>query len=901
LIPPKYNHLKKNYFPIIFFLFFSIACLAQKEASHWYFGSRAGLDFSTGTPIADTNGQLSTTEGCATISDIGGNLLFYTDGRTVWNRNHIRMPSGRGLFGDSSSSQSAIIVPKPDDETIYYIFTVDWSNGENGLNYYTVDMTLDGGLGDVVGTDNSPTATLLLASPVTEKITAVKVEDEEAFWVITSKEGRFNVYKVDQNGVQTTPVAGNADFINPEDFRGYLKTSPDGKLLVSANMSSGTFLYDFDSTTGKVSNQKKLNLSGAFGYGVEFSPLSKKLYVSTGNFGRNGPYEELLLQFRVDMDMPTELNINASRFELHKYVNSRAALQVGLDGKIYRTIDNSRFLGVINNPDGDATASDYKHESVSLGGKVSTQGLPPFIQSFFAALITTENLCLGSETKFSIESNEPISTILWDFGDGSTSTDLESTHIYAATGDYIINVEVTTASETKTITQTITIFDVPVVNTPIDLFQCDDDTDGLTTFNLNEAISLMVSDETDLNFRFYEDRTDAVEGNINNAIQNSSVFSNAQVSKVYTRVENIYGCESIVEVNLKVSTTTIDSDFSVIINACDNATDGDDTNGFTVFNFAEATQSVLSQLPGNQNLEVTYYATMTNGLEEVSPINPENYTNTTAFTQQLVVRIESKDNNSCLGLGYFVTLQVNELPNFELAEKAFVCVNRPSEPVTINVENPEDIYNYQWTDNNDNALIDGNTAFYNFTEPGIYKLTAFNTTTNCSRTKSITIGTSNIATFKDFQVEDAAENNTVTVNVTGEGDYEYALDDAFGAYQDSNVFENVISGIHTVYIRDKKGCGTIEEEVSVIGFPKFFTPNGDGFNDTWQIDGVSFQPASLIYIFDRFGKVITKIDPAGKGWNGSYRGKLLPESDYWFKVELEDGRTLKGNFSLIRR
>ena len=875
--------------------------MSQKEASHWYFGSRAGLDFSSGAPIADTDGALSTTEGCATISDVGGNLLFYTDGTIVWNKNHLRMPKGGGLLGNSSSSQSAIIVPNPDDDNIYYIFTVDWAGGENGLNYYTVDMTLDGGLGDVVGVGNSPDATLLLASPITEKITAVKISDEEAFWVVTSKDDRFYVYKVDQNGVQATPVAGNTNFTIPEDMRGYLKTSPDGKMLVSANMSSGTFLYDFDSATGQVSNERKLNLSDAFGYGVEFSPLSKKLYVSTGNFGRNGPYEELLLQFRVDMDSPTEQNINASRFEIHRYVNSRAALQVGLDGKIYRTIDQSSFLGVINNPDGDATAAGYEHEAISLGGKFSTQGLPPFIQSFFAALISTENLCLGNETKFSIESNEPILSIKWDFGDGTTSTDLEPTHIYSTANEYIVNVDVITATESKTITQTITIFDVPSVNSPISLFQCDDNTDGFTLFNLDEAIPLMVSDETDLNIKFYQNRSDALEGNINNTVQNTRAFSNSTTTQVYARIENIYGCEKIVEINLEVSSTTIDSDFSVVINECDSATDGDDTNGFSVFNFSEATQSVLSQLPANQNLEVTYYATMEDGLEEVNAINSENYTNTTAFNQKLVVRIESLDNNNCLGLGYFVTLQVNPLPDFELPEEAYVCLNSPLEPVTVSVENPQGIYNYQWTDNNDKALIDGNTAFYNFIDQGTYKLTAYNTVTNCSRTKIVSVSSSDIAEFIGFQVEDAAENNTVIVNVSGEGDYEYVLDDAFGSYQDTNVFENVTSGIHTVYIRDKKGCGTIEEEVSVIGFPKFFTPNGDGYNDNWQIDGVSFQPTSVIYVFDRFGKILAELDPSGQGWDGRYRGKLMPDSDYWFKVKLEDGRTLKGNFSLIRR
>ncbi|QCX37466.1 T9SS type B sorting domain-containing protein [Aureibaculum algae] len=891
--------MKRFYFFILFSLSLTLNTFSQKEASHWYFGDRAGLDFSTGVPTVDTNGVLSTTEGCATISDIGGNLLFYTDGTTVWNKNHNRMPSGSGLLGDSSSSQSAIIVPKPDDNNIYYIFTVDWSGGENGLNYYTVDMTLDSGLGDVIGTSNSPKPTKLLSLPVSEKITAIKVKDEEAFWVIATKEGRFYVYKVDENGVESTPVTGNLGFMNPDDMRGYLKTSPDGKFLVSANMSSGTFLYDFDSATGSVSNQRRLDLSNEFGYGVEFSPLSKKLYISTGNFGRNGPYLEKLFKFSLDLADLSISNINANKIEMHSYMNSRAALQVGVDGKIYRTIDNASFLGVINNPDSDGAT--YTHNAISLGGRLGTQGLPPFIQSFFAALISTENLCLGNETEFSIESNEPILSIEWDFGDGSTSTVLEPSHTYTTAADYIVNVEVTTATETKTITQTITIFDVPVVTTPIDLFQCDDDTDGVTVFNLNEAIQLMVTDPANLNIKFYQKNIDAIEGNSVKSIQNAQDFSNALATQVYARIENTYGCEKIVEINLKVSSTSINSDYSLIINECDDSTDGDDTNGFTSFNFADGSATILDQLPSNQNLAVTYYESMSDGLEEINAINPENYTNTTAFTQKIVVRIESEDNNKCLGLGYFITLQVNELPNFDLPEEAFTCINNPLEPVVVSVMNPQDVYNYQWTDSSDTDLVNGNTASYNFTEPGSYKLTAYNSVTNCSRTKTILISSSNIAAFQDFKVEDAAENNTVTVNVTGEGDYEYALDNQYGVYQDSNMFENVTSGIHTIYIRDKNGCGTLEEEVSVIGFPKFFTPNGDGFNDFWQIDGVSFQPTSLIYIFDRLGKVITKIEPTSEGWNGTYRGKLMPESDYWFKVKLEDGRTLKGNFSLIRR
>ena len=487
-------HMSKNYFVFFLLVLFFCSANGQKEASHWYFGENAGLDFTSGIPVADTSGSLNTLEGCATISNVLGELLFYTDGTSVWNKDHSVMPTGNGLYGDSSSSQSAIIVPKPDAINIYYIFTVDWGGGNKGLNYYVVDMTLDGGLGDVVGNNNSPTPNNLIVSPTSEKITAVKVTDEDAFWVISFKEGTFYVFKIDSNGIDKTPINGNSGFSIIEDPRGYLKSSPDGTKIVSANMTTGTFIYDFDSATGIVSYERQLDLNGEFGYGVEFSPLSKKLYLSTGNLtfnnetGEINPAVEKLFQFNIDIPNPTSTNFNETRVELHSYSNTRAALQIGIDGKIYRAIDRTNFLGVIDNPEGDGLAANYVHNAINLGNKISRQGLPPFIQSFFAAIIETQNICLGDSTNFIIESNEPILTIVWDFGDGSpTSTDLNPDHTYGSAGDYQITVIVTTADEIKTINQTITIFDLPSINTPITLYQCDDDIDGFSYFNLRES------------------------------------------------------------------------------------------------------------------------------------------------------------------------------------------------------------------------------------------------------------------------------------------------------------------------------------------------------------------------------------------------------------------------------
>ena len=894
--------LKYLKYYIIFFSFQFI--IAQKEATHWYFGEKAGLDFSSGSPVFVSKGALKTDEGCATISDSNGKLLFYTDGTTVWNRRHQIMPSGRDLLGNSTSTQSAIIVPKPEDNNIYYVFTVDWGGGFFGLNYYTIDMTLVGGLGDVVGVNEIPEKILLLESPTSEKITAVKAFDENAFWVISLKDDRFYVYKVDENGVNSTEIVGNSGFNLSRDLRGYLKTSPDGTMLISANMSSGTFLYDFDDKSGLISNERRIDMEGKFSYGVEFSPQSKKLYVSTGNYNPDGiPQEECLYQFTVDIPLPTSANINETRIKIHSYNNLRAALQVGLDGKIYRAIEKQTFLGVINNPELDGLAANYIHEAIDLGSKISRQGLPPFIQSFFIANINIQDQCFGDETSFEINSNEPIEKIIWDFGDGTgTSTELNPTHVYAAPGDYNLTVIVTSNDETKIINQIITIFDLPNVISPIVLQQCDDDNDGITSFNLHQSEDLISQDISTPKYSFHLNLLDAEENS--NPIIETQNFSNEVANQVFVRVENQLNCFTIVDLQLQVSTTQIPIDFMLLINECDNdLIDGDENNGITTFDFSSATQDILDLFPSNQNLIVTYYESMEDALALQNEIDSSSFRNDNSpFSQQIAVRVDNENNNACVGLGYHITLITNSLPEFDLENHQFLCLNELPNPLVISVENAQGNYTYQWRDANGNLLTTNETSILKVKEEGDYFVTAI-TDKNCERTKKISIEASEIAHIESVDIVDVSENNTITIYVNGVGEYEYALDDIYGPYQEENYFDYVFGGTHTIYIKDKNGCGIQTKEVIVLSIPKFFTPNNDGINDTWIIDGVFSQPNSIIYIFDKFGKVLKRIeaDGDGDGWDGSYRGNQMPSTDYWYHVQLDDGRDFKGHFSLIRR
>ena len=233
--------------------------------------------------------------------------------------------------------------------------------------------------------------------------------------------------------------------------------------------------------------------------------------------------------------------------------------------------------------------------------------------------------------------------------------------------------------------------------------------------------------------------------------------------------------------------------------------------------------------------------------------------------------------------------------------------------IDISPEDSQEIYSYEWINEGGNVLSTNKTV--DVTTPGNYIITLTKTNgTNCSRTKEVQVNGSAIATINstDIYVVDDSNNNSITIATEnlGIGDYEFAIkkeNQFMSSFQDEPFFEHLIPGIYTIFIRDKNNCGIAQIDVSVIGFPKFFTPNNDGYNDTWEVLGVNenLYSKAIIYIFDRFGKLITQIDPKYNGWNGIFNGQFLPATDYWFSVELVDKngttRIKKGHFSLIRR
>ncbi|MFD2246548.1 gliding motility-associated C-terminal domain-containing protein [Pontibacter ruber] len=461
---------------ILYTLLFSslpLQLLAQKHANTWYFGN-AGLDFNHGTPlVALTNSAMDAFEGTATMSDENGELLFYSDGASIWNKKHQLMANGTELMGHPSSSQACIIVPHPGTKHLYYIFTTDSNGRPNGLRYSTIDLTKQGGLGEVTEKNKA------LYTPTSEKLTAVRHANGKDIWVLTHEYGTnaFMAHLVTSTGVNATPIISKVGSVHAKEPNGInaigcMKVSPDGKKLaislgISGWNSDKIELFDFNSTTGVVSNPLILN-TGPSPYGIEFSPDNSKLYVSI-DAGRQ------LVQFDVTAGAAAMQNTRTTIGAIKptgstRYVGS--TLQLGPDGKLYIAKPDSRYLAVVEAPNEKGIACKLVDDAVYLGGRTSQVGLPSFIQSFFNYSYNVKYTinCFGSESLFSFDAppTEQPTLMQWDFGDpasgaANTANTLSAKHSFSAPGEYTVTFTRHINNKQETYSITIVITAPPVV------------------------------------------------------------------------------------------------------------------------------------------------------------------------------------------------------------------------------------------------------------------------------------------------------------------------------------------------------------------------------------------------------------------------------------------------------
>jgi gliding motility-associated-like protein len=454
---------------------------SQKEGAKWYFGSNAGLDFSGGSPRPLTNGQLNTTEGTTSISNTKGKLLFYTDGLTIYDRNHAQMASKdtAKLKGSPNSSQSALIVPQPTCrgcEYLYYVFTTTEINGQKQFSYSLVDMRRNMGKGEVVQ-KNIP-----LNKPTTERIASVRNDRDSTYWIVTHDYGNnvFRVYHATNAGLQEAGVFPTGATQNkPTEGEGYMKFSPKdstGKqrlaIVVPGPPRNRVQIFDFNDSTGSIVGRPlTLDLGPAppKAYGVEFSPDASKMYVSLSG---NGTAAAPSLLWQYDISLNDSARITESKILIDSSATQiYGALQIGSDDKIYLAIKDSEYLGVVNVPNEDSQLSvKFVSDGIYLAGRKSQLGLPNFVQNFTESAdgpgFMVSDTCSGLPTNFQASPLcDPLKdTYTWNYGDGSapvSGKQASQAHTYAKAGTYKVSLRLVNQCKDTLISKNVTIIATP--------------------------------------------------------------------------------------------------------------------------------------------------------------------------------------------------------------------------------------------------------------------------------------------------------------------------------------------------------------------------------------------------------------------------------------------------------
>lgn len=341
-------------------------------------------------------------------------------------------------------------------------------------------------------------------------------------------------------------------------------------------------------------------------------------------------------------------------------------------------------------------------------------------------------------------------------------------------------------------------------------------------------------------------------------------------------VEINYGgsCQTTGKIKIEYATDLIINENTFTL--CDA---DDNQDGITNFDLATITTDLFTNLPSGYTISFFETPSSTTAL-------PPIYTNTTAYNQTIFARI--MNIQGCYS-DYPVQLIVNTFSNLIFDEEIGLCENNP---VILNAGAGFSSYSWNTSPVQTSQTISVDSA-------GTYIVTLTNAN-NCSKTKMFTVTASGIATINDIIINDFSDNNTITIDYSGLGVYEFSLDGT--NYQTSPIFSNLNEGEYTVFVKDKKGCGTVSKSFYILDYPKYFTPNGDGTNDFWFIKNLNKRNLqnSTIEIFDRYGKFIIQLNSRNLVWDGTLNGYALPSSDYWFTIQLTDGKTIKGHFTLKR-
>lgn len=458
------KNLHKRIASIILGLLISQLSYSQNFANNWVLGN-FGLEFQDNTVIIKKDYAIHETRGEGIISDKNGDLLFYSDGFNIWNKNHGLMPNGANILSlaGSPATQESLIISRPGSNSIYYLFTVNPFNGQesSGLYYSIVDMSLNNGLGDVIVKGKK------IMSTVSNKITAVYHSNKHDVWLITHQYNSNNYisYLITASGLSESPVVSSVGNSITSSFDGQLKASPDGKKIAcSYDEWSQTLddfdLFDFNASTGVLFNPMSFQLPVSYrgADGLEFSSDATRLFViQTGSTGESGLHQYDLTKESYDEINNSRVLINSENY------NSYRQMQLAPNGKIYITKGGggggTEHLGVIENPNEYGKDCIVQENGLFLEGGSSFVALTPnFIQNyFFKTSFTFDNTCQAHPVNFHITNDYRLDSARWSFGEGSSSNSFNPEFQYAEAGDYSVRLLAYYPEKTDTITKQINI------------------------------------------------------------------------------------------------------------------------------------------------------------------------------------------------------------------------------------------------------------------------------------------------------------------------------------------------------------------------------------------------------------------------------------------------------------
>ena len=452
----------------------------------------------------------------------------------------------------------------------------------------------------------------------------------------------------------------------------------------------------------------------------------------------------------------------------------------------------------------------------------------------------------------------------------------------------------------------------PIVFIPEPIRICNDQVG--TIYDLTIREDQITGGDTSIDLTYFESQTDLDN---NNPIVNPIAYNNSILDRtILVLATGANMCTS--EVNLELKTIIYD-DLNLNPDPLEECEI--DNDGFDNFDLRRSEVTILNGLNA-ADFTFSYYEDMNDAeVGNTSFIqDPSNFENSQINTQTLYVRVEPMANE-CFQIAT-IQIIVNQVPEIQIEDEYVICLEADNsvvppignvllEPVPIDTQLSTLTYSFQWYTGNEanplNIIAGATDATFSPTAPENYTVIATNLNTGCTIPATTTVIGSYPPESITAEVTTGAfsNNDIIEVSVVGNGTYEFSLDNE--AWQSSPTFENVRGGEHVVSVRDIYNCNElISGSIIIIDYPKFFTPNNDGVNDTWQIYGIANQRDAKIYIFDRYGKLLKQLTPNEVGWDGTFNGTRLPTSDYWFTIEYNDPnkdnirKLFKAHFTLKR-